>query len=215
MLRTTLTLGTSLFALAALAGSAMAFPVTTVFVDIAGACDPLAGPLHTDELGHMPPFPTDEWIDSASTFIPDPACPASDDPGVLNSLVQMTNLTGRTFTEVWYVGEPNLSFFSNVDGTVNGADAFKIDAVGLNRPLIFESIAVNGIFEPGETWGFIVQDYSNAAGMPPDAFDSLGVPSSTAGVAISSASIVAIPGPASLSLLLGAAGAASYRRRRR
>lgn len=217
MVRSTLTLGTALLGLTAFAGSALAFPVTTVFVDIPGACDPLAGPLHTDELGHMPPFPTDEWIDSVTTLTSTPACPASDDPGVPNTLVRITNLTGRSFTDLWYVGEPNFTFFSNVDGTINTAIAFKIDMAGVNRPLLSESILTNGIFEPGETWDFIVQDFGNAAGLPADGFDSLGVPSSLGGAFVSTASIVAnpVPTPGAIAILLGAGGAVSTRRRRR
>lgn len=214
MLRTTLTLGSSLLGLTVVAGSALAFPVTTVFVDITGACDPLAGPLHTDELGHAPPFPADETISSATTFTQTPACPASDDPSMLNSLVRITNLTGRSFTDLWYVGE-DITFFSNVDGTVNGQDAFKIDAAGVNRPLIFESSAFDGIFAPGETWDFIVQDFGNAAGLPADGFDSLGVPSGGGGVVFSTASIVAIPSPGAMAILLCAGGLASAGRRRR
>jgi len=197
---------------ALIAPAAFAFPVTTVFTDIPGACDPLAGPLHTDELGLAPPFPADETIDAFSAQTGLIACPA-DDPSIPNQLIRITNLTGRYFDNLWYVGEVDSSF-SNVDGLVNGADAFEIDAVGVNRPLVGESMTADGVFEPGEVWQFIVDDYTHLAGAPPDLFLSLGVPS---GIGISTASIVAteIPTPGSMAILLGAGGVVVTRRRRR
>jgi len=35
----------------------------------------------------------------------------------------------------------------------------------------------DGVFEPGEIWTFILQDYFNAFDIPPIAFGSIGVPS--------------------------------------
>ena len=85
----------------------------------------------------------------------------------------MQNLNSISFSDVWYVAEPG-TFFTNDDGTINGMHAFQIDAVGANTPLISESINPNGIFEPGEFWTFIVQDYSNTAGLAASSFTEIG-----------------------------------------
>jgi len=177
---------------------ASAMPTDVSFQD--GPQDPLVVPPVVDELGWAPPFPPDEEIISQDTPTEETACfDGSDDPAVLNQLVTMTNLTGQTWVEVWYVADPETSI-TNFDGWINGEEAFKIDNVGINRPLVFESIAVNNIFEVGETWMFIIQDYTNAAGGPPSAFDSIGVP--TPGFPPSTGSIIAIvPEPATISLL--------------
>jgi hypothetical protein len=50
------------------------------------------------------------------------------------------------------------------------ADAFKIDGtvtLGANNPLFGESGTVNEIFEPGETWRFIVTNVLFPANVPP------------------------------------------------
>lgn len=204
------TIATPILASTLLATTGLASPVSTVFADLAH-CDPLSGPAQTDELGLTPPFPAacSIFADSLPTSLS--ACPASDVPGVANAIVRMTNLSGRSFYDVWYVGEFGTGF-TNFDGTVNAMEAFKIDAVGGNRPLVSESITANGIFEPGESWAFIIDDYTNTGGMPPEAFVSLGVPS---GGAISSGSIVAnaVPGAGTL-WLLGVCGTVGLRRRR-
>jgi hypothetical protein len=193
------------------AGIATAVPTPTVFVDTPD-CDPLFGPPISDELGFSPPFPLDERIEATATFTNQPAC-LPDNPEIPNALVVMTNLTTppRAFPDVWYVRDRETSL-TNVDGLVNGELAFKIDAVGLNRPLVFESIAPDGIFAPGETWHFIIQDYTNSLGLPPFLFDSIGVPSTVSPP--SSGSIIAIvPEPTgALALVLGAAAGLVRRR---
>jgi hypothetical protein len=197
-----------------LAAPALAFPVSTSFADLP-QCDPLAGPDQLDELGFVPPFPVECSIVADSQQDNLTACPITDSSAVPNVIVRMTNTSGRAFSDVWYVGDEGTGF-TNFDGTVNGFEAFKIDAVGGNRPLISESIAPNGIFEPGESWDFIVQDYGNAFGLPAHGFFSLGVPSGgAAGLPpVSAASIVAleVPAPGAVSLL-AAAGLLARRRR--
>ncbi len=130
-------------------------------------------------------------------------------------------LTPTAWTEVWYVADPSATtIISNFDGVVDMAPAlvdpghaFLIDTVGFNKPLIFESGPVNGIWDPGETWHFIIDDYMNFFGAPASAFDSIGVASASAGSPPSSGSIIAIPEPASLAMLaLG--GALGLLRRR-
>ncbi len=176
------------------ASSAWAVPTVTLFIETP-PCDLLIGPQISDELGFMPPFPPDEALAAVSTFIQEPAClSAIDDPAIPNAVVMMTNLTmpPRAFRDVWYVKDRETSF-SNVDGMVNGEDAFRIDAVGINTPLIAESMAVDGVWMPGETWTFVIQDYMNALGLPPSLYDSIGVPSTLSPP--SSGSIIVIPEP--------------------
>lgn len=192
-----------------LAVFALAAPASAVFVQVdhvnADECDFLAVPKIVDELGIPGVFPDDEIIDAEATFTNEIACPDSyQDFGVPNSLVVITNLTPTTFDNLWYVADPQTRF-SNVDGFVNGEEAFKIDTVGLNRPLVFESATADGLFEPGETWHFVVDNYSNTLSLPPSALLSPGrVGALSGGDDVSSASIIAtrVPEPAAGVLLL-------------
>jgi hypothetical protein len=178
-------------------------------------------------LGLAPVFPLEERIDAVATFTDMAACP-SDDPEMPNALVVMTNVSPTAWSDVWYVADP-LSFeslvgtsISNHDGSVGNifspALTFKIDAVGVNKPLVFESIAFDGIFEPGETWHFIIDDYANTAGLSAALFDSIGVASLSAGGPPSSGSIIAVPVPEPgtfVLLLMGGALFGSRLRRQR
>jgi hypothetical protein len=181
-------------------------------------CDPLFVPDNVHELGIAPTFSIfpDELIEAESTTTDQVAC-HSDDPNSPNALVEITNLTPTSWRDVWYVADVfNLTsgsgtLISNFDGFVYDADAhilfgeaFKIDAIGVNRPLVFESIAFNGIFEPGETWHFIIDDYVNFAGLAASLFNSVGVGGVSLGGPPSSGSIiaVAIPEPATFILSL-------------
>ncbi len=170
------------------------------------SCDPLVVPPEVDELGIAPPFPAGEVIaasDSDPFFAP---CPSTDDPGIPNPVVEIVNLNPFTFTEVWYVADSPETTISNVDGSVTGpggiGNAFHIDSIGINTPLFFESLTADGIFEPGEVWRFIIQDYFNIFGLPPSAIDSIGVtsvPSFPDGDSVdflgeSSGSIIAVQG---------------------
>ena len=176
-------------------------------------CDQLFIPVDVDELGStFVPFPADELIRHQDLGQGQPVCFSTDDPLVPDSLVEIVNLTSRTFSEVWYVADRDTSI-SNVDGfaedfgvAASGVpvsnESFRIDNMlsdpnGIHHPLVFESIP-NGLFEPGETWQFVLQDYSNALGLPPDAFTSFGVGSASidiAGTIGSSGSIIAVPEP--------------------
>jgi len=133
-------------------------------------CDFLAVPSNVEELGLS--FPPDELISTAD-LSPTPlvACPSSDSPDP-NALVEMTNLTPFDFIDVWYVAD-NPSTMSNFDGDVNTLEAFKIDSVGLNKPLIFESITTNDIFESTEVWRFIIDDFSGSPGPAVIAFPGI------------------------------------------
>jgi hypothetical protein len=221
-MRSIRTLLLSLFALYC-ALPATAVPTTAVSSDTA-PCDVLSVPSAVDELGNPPappfgpagPFPADEAIASIASPTNLLACPATSQ-NTISMLVQITNLTTIAFDNLWYVRDPETPF-SNVDGIVNGMEAFQIDAVGVNAPLVSESIAFDGIFAPGETWNFIVQDFANVCGALPHAFGSIGVPSSPGGCAPdgSSASIIAtaVPEPVTAALVgLGALALSAARRR--
>jgi len=223
-----------------IAAPAFAVPVKVVHDDWASMCDPLFIPQLVDELGigqsgnttNIGRFPKDEEISAKSYEDYRTVCPDSDNSTMPDAIVDITNLTqpARSFKALWYVGNPN-TFLSNVDGEVSqlgfagyGAGrAFRIDTRGHNKPLISESIKADGIFEPNETWRFVIQDYSagtaggGVAGGAAD-FTSIGV----AGGSLthghrSTGSIIGIPipEPTSLGLLmLGTMGAIIFRRRR-
>ncbi|MEO1715894.1 MAG: VPLPA-CTERM sorting domain-containing protein [Planctomycetota bacterium] len=200
-------------------GGAVADPISGLYIDTP-LCDN-HGPLQAvEEFGNPSAFQPSQWIEHSATFTDEVACSATDDPTMPNALVQITNLTNRTLDNLFYVGDPETRF-SNVDGNGFGGGtpdiaglAFRIDSVGANQNLIFESGAFNGLFEPGETWQFIVQDYENAIGTAPDLFFSVGMAGDSIAINNSSASIVRmVPTPASASLIaLG--GLAAARRRR-
>lgn len=143
-----------------------------------------------DELG-TGGFPPDERITVSFTPTLSVACPMDDD-AIPNMLVTMTNLTGRRFREVHYVADPETTI-SNEDFLINGESAFRIDAVGVNTPLVSESGGANGLFEPGETWEFIIDDYENSFFLDPSLMSSIGVGSDSAGLGDgSTGSIIAL-----------------------
>ena len=209
--------------LVSLNSTALAIPTQSFTVDI-GRQDLLWTPQWVHELGRNPagaaPFPQNELIGSyyynTQTFQYVPCAQNPDNPNILNPVVGIINLTSITWTNVWYVadlqagGPPPIA---NDDGWVNGALAFKIDNIGLNTPLVFESLIPNNIFEPGEVWEFVIQDYVNLNGLAPSAFFTVGVPSGPD--QISSGSIIAIPAPGAILLGSLGVGLVGWMRRRR
>ena len=212
------------------AATALAYPTQVVHTD--GPQDPLFVPSLVHELGTSPGF--DNYPDELifATDVPtnetvcfDPTTP--DDPTVLNTLVSMRNLTGLYWSEVWYVADWDETLHSNYDGWVTDTPgalmgtAFRIDdklnnPTDIHTPLVFESMTPDGIFEPLETWDFVIQDYTNALGKPASALGSIGVPSGIFTTDSSSGSIIAVPvpEPATLSLLM-IGGFAMLRRRQK
>ncbi len=163
------------------------------------ACDILVIPDVVDELGTLQPaFPADELIESgigANTGIMQDSCTPL--PSGTITVVSITNtvMPARSFSDVWYVIDTDITI-SNFDGAVSPSNnrAFKIDSVGVHKPLICEFFnaddpcTLNGIFESGETWEFILNSYSGSGAA--SAFGSVGVPSSDSD---STGSIIAVP----------------------
>jgi hypothetical protein len=172
--------------LALLVALALAAPAGALLVTVGSADWPICNPLGLsgediplDELGNPPAFPPDEAISSSVGGTAPSACPSNDGP-LPNVVVSITNLTTKSFPNVWYVGDSAAALettLSNTDGQINASfpSAFRIDSVGLNQPLIFESVAYNDAFDPGETWECIIDDYSNMWGLPASALATWGV----------------------------------------
>jgi hypothetical protein len=213
-------------------GPVDALPTQVDYADDPNNCDPLFVPFDVHELGIAPTFSLfpDELIDAVDTSTNDVACFSSDDPLIPNTLVFMTNTTGIAWKDVWYVADTGddpavgalFTSISNFDGSVDVPGAidrgltFKIDTVGVNKPLISEDVLADGIFSPGETWGFIIDDYVNLFGIPASAFDSLGVASASIFGPPSSGSIIAVPVPepaTCLLLVIGLGAIATSRKR--
>jgi PEP-CTERM motif len=198
-MKTTMNSGTAALIAAALwlAAPATANPVFVVSADTP-TCDVLAipgSPVVLEELGEPTGgFPAGEQIHvttSPSTYAPCSSVP--DNVVIPNALVSITNLNSTSFSDVWYIADYDTTL-TNEDGKVLGVvSAFRIDATGTNTPLISEvGGSLSGIFEPGETWNFVIQDYFNTLGLPASAINSVGLPSAGG---ISSGSIVALPVP--------------------
>ena len=173
-----------------------------------------------EELGDA--FPSNELIASKDLgpddFIP---CPVDySELGPANIRVEITNLTNRTFTDVYYVADMGTSL-TNVDEFVADGNtpavfvaAFKIDNIGLNQPLVAEvGGTIANVFEPNEVWEFVIQNFSGQGGRTAVPFDTIGIAgSSSAG--LSTGSIIAVPEPAHFSLLIGLSALLAVRTRR-
>ena len=165
-------------------------------------CDPLVvtSAPYADELGFTYTFPAGEQIAFSSVDTTLSACPSTDNPLIINKLVTITNLSPYDFADIYYVanGGGTPGTFSNYDGYINGVMAMKVDSVGNNMSLISESKTANGIFESGEVWQFIVQDY-----VSPVAVDAFYSPSTVGGSDTLPSIIVPEPSSIALSLLGG------------
>lgn len=148
--------------------------VVITAVDLPG-CDVLYVPSVplAEEFGNPDTFPEGEWINHMSspssqtvcdTPLIDPVNGVIDNPLISNRRITIENLQTFDIPDLFYVvgGASNqipAGTFSNYDGMVNGAFAMQIDRIGVNRPLVFESLDQDQIFQAGEIWQFVVQDY--------------------------------------------------------
>ena len=183
----------------------------------------LEGRVH--EIGCHTVFPTCQQIECISSE-PTEETACADDPGdnpnIPNALVTIKNLCEVSRCELYYVADPetDLSNWDEWVGQVGDPEpekAFRIDQIGVNKPLFSESMNQDQCFEPGEVWQFIIQDYVNTppaggAGGPAHALASIGIASMSAGDTMSTGSIIT-PEPASLGLIV-LGGLALVRRRR-
>ncbi len=162
--------------IAAVSTVASAAPVNITGAGLSGNCDPIAvgADVPADELGIN--FPANELISASAITTAAVACAQNLPQGAIDVEVSITNLTGGAwFSNLYYVAEAGTSF-SNFDGLINGMLAFRIDRAGNNVPLISESLLADGLFAPGETWKFVIDDFSNANGLGANAIRSIGVP---------------------------------------
>lgn len=193
----------SLCLLLFLVSPAMAVPVSLTYTANLTGQDPMIPPW-TEEWGVG--FPADELISASSVTTDYIPCPRDYNPlGPSNIRVTMTNLTTKYGYKVAYVKDPETQFTNDDLLKINGQKAFLIDRwddplAGINRPLVFESMAQDTIFEPLETWCFVIQNYSNTF-VAASAFGSVGVGNQSGGDLISSGSIILVPEPATICLL--------------
>ena len=191
---------------------ASAVLVATAGVDVVPASPDALMPIAPimDELGDAAFFPAGEAI--AHMAAPTALIACAPTNGVAaNALVTIMNTTLFTFANLHYVAATGTTF-TNFDGTINGAIAFRIDTTGPNAPLVAASdVGADGLFSPGETWSFIVDDFAGAG--PPDGFFTPGVVGGAEPVG-STASIVADVVPEPASLVWFALGALALFRRR-
>ena len=196
---------------------ALAVPKQVVHVNTPD-CDPLFIPTDVHEIGNFVEFPPDEALD-ATIIGPAPIipCPLNNDDLLPDILVDIRNMTGKVWQEVWYVADDETTI-TNFDGEANEVgfpplqEAFRIDNIisdpgGSHHPLVSESMTPDGIWEIGESWQFVLQDYSNILNLPADAITSIGVGSASGtpatGIIDSSGSIIAVEIPEPTTLLLG------------
>jgi hypothetical protein len=201
----------------------MAMTTPIIFLDTPDQ-DPLNLPPFMHELGEFI-FPPDELIASVYEVTDLTACSDPvDDPSTANILVSMTNLTSIPWYNVHYVSDFQIPIISNFDGFIGSgiaspddlAPSFKIDNVGINAPLVSESIIPNLIFEPNETWEFIIQDFLPILGGFPTPFSSVGIAGLSVFDMSSTGSIIASPIPVPTTMLLlgsGILGLAGFRKR--
>lgn len=211
----------SLIAVSGFAGLALGNPVNGFYFD-APHCDNHGPQTAWAEIGTLGLFPTQCRIDSSSVISNVASCP-TDDPNMLNYRVRIVNTSGQQWQNLFYVADVDTTI-SNDDGfawssLVPGAtgQAFRIDSVGINKPLLFESILADGIFQAGEIWEFVIQDYFNVHGFAAHDFSSIDFAGGSGIIPpTSSGSIVAfnpVPAPGTAALL-GLGACAACRRRR-
>lgn len=186
------------------AGSALAVPIQAHYVDSTD-CDTQGEQFPSHELGSaVSSFPVDELIEVSVQ--PGSIVCVGDNGLADDFLVTMTNKGSVAYTDLFFVADSGSSV-GNFDGFIEdiagppGAfeQAFKIDGtvtLGANNSLISEDMGINEIFEPGETWQFLVTNFVTPASLPPaPVFGSAGAFAGTSAALTSNASIVGTPVP--------------------
>lgn len=213
-----LALAASLTLATAVTPDVMAVPVNGLYIEDP-RCDIIPTQQLPHELGEVTSFPLIQsffsTVKSTTTFVCVP-----DDLVVNDWEVEIRNTSNIAWTNLFFVANLGMTV-GNSDGLVMDvvnapgvvADAFRIDAVGANNNLIFESSVADGIFAPGESWRFLVTNFMNTNGTtPPPLFNSPGLFGGSAPVIAAfpdTASILAtpVPEPTTWGVLgLGAAG---------
>lgn len=178
---------------------AHAHPIIDVVFTDTPLCDPEPRPIRfSHELGEAPLFPGNEQIEAGNFDEAPTTCVANDDTNLNDFEIRITNTSPNSWRDLFFVADAGI-LFGNADGVVvvggNALLAFRIDAVGVNRPLIGGDEGVPGRFEPGERWDFLVTNWGSPI---PPTFGSLGVPSGPIPADLSTASIVARCAPGSV-----------------
>jgi hypothetical protein len=206
MTRNTLLKLTAAATLTGTAGIASAFPITGQYFEDP-RCDTIPTQMLTDELGDAAVFPVNEGITFNVT--PTSVVVCVPDDGIANDwLVHITNISGATFSDLFFVADGGSSL-GNADGKVEdmtGApgvmtDAFRVDAQGVNANLLWGSMNVDGILQPGEEWEFAVMNFNTGPQstppviISPNKFAGSSQIDPTGGLNSGNASLLAIPIP--------------------
>jgi hypothetical protein len=175
------------------ASPALAVSTSGLTITDLPTCDVLSAPTTMEELGQGPIFPVGSRITTAGASSTTTACASVvDNPLLGNIRLSITNIETTAYSAVYYVANAG-TVFTNIDGTINGLSALRIDATGTNTPLVAGDTGNDGIFSPGETWQFILQDFTNAT-LTAGAINDIGVPD-TGIPPTSSGNILAVPVP--------------------